>query len=271
MRVTLSSTCQLMSTCSMHSVARHLRPVGRHMYHVLRRARKVEVPHLKHINPTPVLIPMRAMSMSSTPRSDEVQHNPIAKAWENRAVYTTWSDANTFDTDCPLYRRVYLFMLSHEQALLKAGLDIPDFLIGARCAFELVMQVLYSPGFFAAVGDPENTSNEEITLLRDVLSTEIYEQFVKTFQEFKSAGVVGYELKNLDVKGCFLYNMALSDDESTVDIQVLCKATEEITTTGLHDEKEIRETTIRDTDCIWTFTSDIRNPDALKWIITGLA
>ncbi|ETV90833.1 hypothetical protein, variant, partial [Aphanomyces invadans] len=137
------------------------------------------------------------------------------RAIEDKARYVEWDESGVFSPDMFAVKKMALFAMIHQAFPNKCDFDLPEFLDGAKHALELVLRTVYSPAFLEAAVD-STIENDEIRLLKDVMSPECLNMLKQGFKIHHDNGCTKFDLTQLDIRGCFLNNIKLADDNSSI-------------------------------------------------------
>ncbi|KAH9099031.1 hypothetical protein LEN26_016401 [Aphanomyces euteiches] len=206
------------------------------------------------------MMPTRCFSSSP----EEETPTTFQKAWSDRTRFNEWDMQGIFTPHMLGLKKMALFAMIHQAFPGKEAFDIPEFLEGAKHAFERVLRTVYSPAFLAAVVDP-TIQNEEMAFLREAMTEECVNMLIQGFRIHHTNGCTQFDLTKLDIRGCYLDNIKLADDMSSMLVYVKFDTAEHVTVSGVKDGKEITESSVREAESNWIFESPI--PDALQWTV----
>ncbi|KAF0688662.1 Aste57867_19732 [Aphanomyces stellatus] len=204
---------------------------------------------------------------SSNSPDESTRPSTFQKALDDKDRFIAWDTADVFSPDMFAVKKMMLFAMLHQAFPEKAAFDIPDFLSGAKDALDLVLRTVYSPAFLAAVVDP-SIENDEIQLLREIMTSDCLEMLVQGFKVHHDNGCTAFDLSKLEINGAYLDNVKIAEDLSSILLYVKFDTAEHVTVTGTKDGAVISESSVREAESNWIFESPV--PENLSWTIVRM-
>jgi hypothetical protein len=153
----------------------------------------------------------------------------VRKAWNDRAQFQTWNTTGVFAPKLMLFQKVRMFCYLHLHDIISpTAYNIPEFLIGAQNAFELLLPQLTSRSVLARQWDDDKLWIYEMLTPEGIGSLKKAVRFLENVNRFMNRGdteVEIYGIDNFEVHKCFLKDVFFTEDKQRLIVNVEVHAT----------------------------------------------